>query len=35
MHPKNGKFSHDPQFEHITCGIGLVANQEVTEESCK
>ena len=25
----------DPQFEHITCGIGLVANQEVTEESCK
>jgi len=25
----------DPQFEQTACGIGLVANQEVTEESCK
>jgi len=25
----------DPRFEHDACGAGLIANQEVTEESCK
>jgi len=35
MNPKNENSADDPQFEHDACGVGLVANQEVAEESCK
>jgi len=29
------KSADDPHFEQDACGVGLVANQEVAEESCK